>query len=40
MLSDFAIAYILYKAMAPIRIPIIFGMIPVVAKVLRRAPKV
>jgi len=40
MLSDFAIAFILYKCMAPLRVPVIFSLIPIVAKVFRRAPKV
>lgn len=38
--SDFAIAYVLYKVMAPIRVPIILATIPVAAKVFRKAPKI
>ncbi|KAL4430406.1 hypothetical protein ABPG74_013256 [Tetrahymena malaccensis] len=37
--SDAAIAYVIYKAMAPIRIPVTIAIIPFVAKLFRIVPK-
>ncbi|KRX03731.1 hypothetical protein PPERSA_04239 [Pseudocohnilembus persalinus] len=36
MMSDFALAYVVHKATMPIRVPITLGVVPIVAKILKR----